>query len=73
MVVFVKRHKIKIVEELIKRLEDWSGFSLAHVNMEDAQEVINEINTLRDTMTNQISDQASRFEKNVRELLPEED
>lgn len=63
----------KEIQQFKKRIEDWSGFDIELDENSSQNEWISKINELEDQLTNEITDMARKYERQAKELIPEEE
>ena len=63
----------KQIQQLKKRIEDWSGFDIELDENSSQDEWISKISELEDQLTNEITDMVRKYERQIKDLIPEEE
>ena len=60
------------LSKLKKRIENWSGFPIELDKNNSCSEWISKIDELMDQLTNEVCDDGRGFERQIKELIPDE-
>lgn len=65
--------RFKSAEELVKSLEEYSGFSIEPEDVDTRQKLLYKISEIQDSLSNEVTDNCSRYYYEAGKLMPDDE
>lgn len=63
--------RFKSVEELVKSLEEYSGFNIEPEDVNTRQKLLDKISEIQDSLSNEVTDNCSQYYYEAEKLMPD--
>lgn len=63
--------RFKSAEELVKSLEEYSGFTIYPEEVDTREKLLDKINEIQDSLSNEVTDNCSRYYYEAEKLMPD--
>lgn len=68
-----KESRFKSVEELVKAFENYSGFCIELSEVDTREKLLNKIDEIQESLSNEVSDICQRYYQEASELMEDSD
>lgn len=65
--------RFKSAEELVKSFEEYSGFTIYPEEVDTREKLLDKINEIQDSLSNEVTDNCSRYHYEAGKLMPDEE